>query len=190
VFLVMIASAKALDERIRLLDREIANIVLLFAAAVPRMSTGAARALFLVFAIVTGASLASLFAAYTAASIVGTFVAAAAGYAVLALAGFATTRDLSGLGKFMTVALVGLIVALLINLFIRSSGADFLLSCVGVVIFGALVAVDSQRVKAIYESDDSGATAGQLAILGALTLYLDFLNLFLSLIRLTGRRRS
>lgn len=165
-------------------------IVLIFAGMIQRLSIAAARLLFLIFAILTGASLAILFAVYTAASIVATFIAAAGAYAVLALVGYVTQRDLSGLGKFMLVALVGLILAMLINLFVRSSAADLLLAFIGVFVFAGLVAVDSQRIRRIYEMDATETAAGQLAIFGALTLYLDFLNLFLSLIRLTGRRRD
>lgn len=130
-------------------------IVLLFAGAVQRLSINAARLLFVAFALLTGASLATLFAAYTAASIVATFVAAASGYAALALVGYATARDLSGLGKFMLVGLFGLIIAIVINLFFGSSSADFVLACIGVVVFSALVAVDSQRIRRIYERDEN-----------------------------------
>lgn len=164
-------------------------IVLLFAGAVQRLSIGLTQVLFVIFAITIGLSLASLFAAYTTASIVSTFLATSVAYAALAIFGFTTSRDLSGLGKFMFVALLGLIVAMAINLFVQSAAADSLLAAVGVVVFAALVAVDAQRVKAIFESDTSGTSPDRLAILGALTLYLDLLNLFLSLVRLTGRRR-
>lgn len=165
-------------------------IVTFFGSAVERMTVAGARLLLLIFAILIGASLASVFSAYTSASILLSFVAAAAGYAALAAIGYASRSDLSGIGAFMLVVLIGLIVALGLNLFFRSTAWDFILACVGLIVFATLIMVDSQRARRLYyERRGEVADEQGLAIVSALALYLDMLNLFLSLLRVIGRDR-
>ncbi|MGB3928796.1 MAG: Bax inhibitor-1/YccA family protein [Sphingobium sp.] len=148
------------------------GLVILIGAGVERLSGAAARGLL----------------ALAGASIVATFLIAASAFAVLGLIGFTTGRDLSGLGSFLTIVLVGLVVAMLVNLFLRSAGLDLGVAAIGVLLFAGLTAYDTQRLKRLYE--EQAPTSGSAsASLGALTLYLDFLNLFLSLLRFTGRRR-
>lgn len=164
------------------------GLVLLISAGIDRLGAALAGALFLLYAILVGLSLGGIFMAYTGSSIGATFLAAAAGFAALAAIGSATRRDLSGLGAFFIILLVGLIVAMLINLFLRSSSFDLALSGLGILLFAGLTACDAQRLKHIYyESDAEGREKG--AVVGALTLYLDLLNLSLSLLRFTGQRR-
>ena len=164
------------------------GLVLLLSACINRLSAAAAGLIFFGYAVLVGLSLGGLLLAYTGASLGTTFVATAAGFAALAWAGSVSRRDLSGLGAFFTIGLVGLIVAMLVNLFVRSTGFDMVLSAVGVLLFAGLTAFDAQRVQRLYyDTADEGR--GRSAVLGALTLYLDFLNLFLLLLRFTGQRR-
>lgn len=163
-------------------------IVLLFAPAVPRLSVGAAWAVFVGFSAAIGLSLSSIFAAYAAASVDIMFLASACAYTVLAIVGWRARCDLSAMAKFMIATLFGLIVAAFANLFLRSNPADFVLACLGVLIFAALAAADTQRIRRLYETSPHGSPE-RMAIFGALTLYLDFLNLFLSPLRIGGKRR-
>ncbi|WP_404713502.1 Bax inhibitor-1/YccA family protein [Sphingomonas sp. MMS24-J13] len=165
------------------------GLVLLLSAGINRLSAAAAGLIFLAYAVLVGLSLGGLLLAYTGTSLATTFIATAAGFAALAWAGMVSRRDLSGLGAFFTIGLVGLIVAMLVNLFVRSTSFDMALSAVGVLLFAGLTAFDAQRVKRLYyEAVDEGRDRS--AIIGALTLYLDFLNLFLFLLRFTGERRQ
>ena len=163
-------------------------LVLLLSGAIERLSMVAAGAIFVVYAALVGLSLGGLFLAYAGSSVVTTFVAAAAGFAALAWLGSMTRRDLSALSAFITISLVGLIVAMLVDLFLRSASFDFAISAIGLLLFAGLTAFDAQRLRRQYQ--EAIATGReQYAVLGALTLYLDFLNLFLFLMRFTGRRR-
>jgi len=164
------------------------GLVLLLSAGINRLSAAAAGLIFLGYAVLVGLSLGGLLLAYTGASLATTLVATAAGFAALAWAGSVSRRDLSGFGAFLTIGLVGLIVAMLVNLFVRSTGFDMMLSVVGVLLFAGLTAFDAQRVKRLYY-ETAGEGRERSAILGALSLYLDFLNLFLFLLRFNGQRR-
>ncbi|WP_395336683.1 Bax inhibitor-1/YccA family protein [Novosphingobium sp. BL-8H] len=163
-------------------------LVLLIGAGVSRMSGGTARALLALYAVLVGFSLATALSGISVAGLFLAFVASAGAFIALAMLGGMLRHDFSGLGNFLMIALVGLIVAMTANLIIGSNGFDMMISGAGVVLFAALTAYDTQRLKRMFDSqihdpDDSSASVG------ALTLYLDFLNLFLSLLRFTGRRR-
>ena len=126
---------------------------------------------------------------YTHASIARVFFISAASFGALSLWGYTTQRDLSGMGSFLIMGLFGLIIASLVNLFLKSSGLDWALSVMGVLIFAGLTAWDTQKIKEFYDPMDDGTVAGRKVVLGALALYLDFINLFLMLLRLMGDRR-
>lgn len=164
------------------------GLVILLGAGIDRLSASTARAIFILYAALVGLSLGSLLLTYSSGSVGYTFISAAAGFAVLALTGTITSKDLSGLSAFFTIALVGLIMTMLLNLFVRSGTLDLLTSGVGILLFAGLTAFDAQRLKRQYQEGAADGRRGA-AVLGALTLYLDFLNLFLSLLRFTGRKR-
>jgi uncharacterized protein len=145
--------------------------------------------LFLAYAALLGLMLSSVFLAYTGASITRTFFISAASFGALSLYGYTTQRDLSPVGSFLTMGLFGLILAMIVNIFLKSSGLDFAISVIGVLIFAGLTAWDTQRIKEMYSANDDGTVASRKAIMGALTLYLDFINLFLFLLRFVGDRR-
>jgi hypothetical protein len=117
------------------------------------------------------------------------FFISAASFGALSLYGYTTQRDLSPIGSFMIMGLFGIILASLVNLFLKSSGLDFAISVIGVVVFAGLTAWDTQRIKEMYDVNDDGTVSGRKAVMGALSLYLDFINLFLMLLRLMGDRR-
>ena len=165
-------------------------LVLLLSFRIEKMSLGAAQAAFWAYAGLIGLSLAGLFLAYTGASIARTFFITAATFLAMSLYGYTTRTDLSGLGSFLGMGLVGIIIASLVNMFLVSSALQFAISLIGVIVFVGLTAYDTQRVKDIYLESDSSVIAGKKAIMGALALYLDFLNLFVLLLQLSGERRS
>jgi FtsH-binding integral membrane protein len=145
--------------------------------------------LFLIYSAVMGASLSFIFLAYTSSSIYGTFAAAAGMFGLMSVVGYTTKTDLTNFGSIMMMALVGLIIASVINWFLQSSGLDYIISFVGVLVFTGLTAYDVQKLKNIGAGVEFGsATTSKLVILGALNLYLDFINLFLMLLRLFGDR--
>jgi FtsH-binding integral membrane protein len=148
-----------------------------------------AMALFYLYAGLLGVMLSSIFLAYTGTSITRVFFISAAAFGGLSLYGYSTQRDLSGMGAFMVMGLFGIIIASLVNLFLRSSGLDWAISIIGVVVFAGLTAWDTQKIKEMYDVNDDGSVSGRKAIMGALSLYLDFINLFLMLLRLVGDRR-
>ena len=156
---------------------------------IDRLSAGAARALFFVYAALLGASLSTIFAVYTTASITNVFLISAATFGGLSLWGYTTQRDLSPMGSFLMMGLIGIIIASLVNIFLKSSGLDWIISVIGVIVFAGLTAWDTQKIKEMYSAYDDGTVAGRKAVMGALTLYLDFINLFLMLLRLFGGRR-
>ncbi len=168
-----------------------APLILVFALSfgVARMSVTTARGLFFLYAGLLGLSLASIFLVYTEASITRVFFISAASFGALSLWGYTTQRDLSGMGSFLIMGLFGLIIASVVNLFLRSSGLDWALSVMGVIVFAGLTAWDTQKIKEMYDPTDDNSVGGRKAIMGALSLYLDFINLFLSLLRLVGDRR-
>jgi FtsH-binding integral membrane protein len=152
------------------------------------MSVSAAQTTFWVYAGLMGLSLSSIFMIYTGQSIVQTFFVTAASFAALSLFGYTTKRDLSGMGSFLIMGLFGLIIASIVNIFLASSALDFAISAIGVLIFAGLTAFDTQKIKEMYFEADGADVAGRKAIMGALTLYLDFINLFLFLLRFLGNR--
>jgi uncharacterized protein len=148
-----------------------------------------ALGLFMVYAALLGAALTSIFVAYTGASIARVFFISAASFGALSLYGYTTQRDLSAMGSFLIMGLFGIIIASLVNIFLKSSGLDWAISVIGVGVFAGLTAYDTQRIKEMYDSMDDDGTMGRKAVMGALSLYLDFINLFLMLLRLVGDRR-
>ena len=163
-------------------------LVLMLGFGINRMSEGTAKATFWGYAVLMGMSLSTIFLAYTDSSIARTFFASAAAFGGLSLYGYTTKKDLSGFGTFLIMGLVGLIVASLLNLFLRSSGLDFVISIVGVLLFAGLTAYDTQKIKNMYFAVDGTHFRGKAIVLGALNLYLDFINMFLFLLRFMGNR--
>ena len=162
-------------------------LVIAFSRMAMRVSTPVAAAMFLGYAALTGITLSTIFVVYTATSIATTFFVTAGGFAGLAAFGTVTKRDLSAIGRFAIFALVGLMLAMVVNFFLGSTLLQLGISVVGVVLFAALTAYDTQKLKEIYAS---GQMPANFALVGALTLYLDFINLFMFLLRLLGNRRS
>ena len=162
--------------------------VMFLSFGIQRLSIAAAQALYWVYAALMGLSLSSIFLIYTGASIAQTFFVSAAAFGALSLFGYTTKRDLSAMGSFLVMGLFGLIIASLVNLFLQSSALDFAISAIGVLVFAGLTAWDTQKIKEMYFEADDTAVAGRKAIMGALTLYLDFINLFLFLLRFLGNR--
>jgi len=148
-----------------------------------------ALGLFMLYAALLGVALTSIFVAYTGASVARVFFISAASFGALSLYGYTTQRDLSAMGSFLIMGLFGIIIASLVNIFLKSSGLDWAISVIGVGVFAGLTAYDTQRIKEMYDSMDDDGTMGRKAIMGALSLYLDFINLFLMLLRLVGDRR-
>jgi hypothetical protein len=152
------------------------------------MSVQAGQVAFWIYAALVGAMISSIFLVYAHGSIARVFFITAASFGALSLYGYTTKKDLSGLGSFLFMGLIGVILASLVNLFLQSSGLQFALSVVGVLVFAGLTAYDTQQIKEEYYAGDSQLVAGQKAIMGALRLYLDFLNMFLLLLQLLGNR--
>ena len=154
-----------------------------------KMSFAAAQTTFWVYAALMGVSLSTILFLYTGTSIALTFFVTAATFGAMSLWGYTTSRDLTGFGSFLFMGLIGLILASLANLFFHSSQLQFVVSVIGVLIFTGLTAYDSQSIKNLYYAGDDSETTGKKAIMGALRLYLDFINLFLYLLRFMGNRR-
>ena len=155
-----------------------------------RISASTAQALFWVYAGLIGVQFSTLFLVYTGASIAQTFFAVAAGFLGLSLYGYTTKRDLSGFGTFMIMGVVGLLVAMVINMFLKSPAMQLAISAIGVLVFAGLTAYDAQKIKSIYfVVAGNGEAMAKTAVIGALNLYLDFINMFLFLLRLFGDRR-
>ena len=154
-----------------------------------RMSVAAAQTTFWVYAALVGLSLSSIFLVYTQSSITQTFFVTAASFGALSLYGYTTKRDLSAMGSFLIMGLFGLIIASIVNIFLASSALQFAVSAIGVLIFAGLTAYDTQRIKEMYYAADGADVAGRKAIMGALTLYLDFINLFMFLLQFMGDRK-
>jgi FtsH-binding integral membrane protein len=145
--------------------------------------------LFWAFAGLMGLSMSTLFLVYTGVSIAQTFFATAAAYLGLSLYGYTTKRDLSGFGTFLIMGVVGLLVAMLVNMFLQSSAMSLAVSAIGVLLFAGLTAYDTQRIKSMYFHVQGTEMAGKTVVLGALTLYLDFINMFQFLLSFMGNRR-
>jgi FtsH-binding integral membrane protein len=158
------------------------------------LNPSTAFTLFLVYAALLGVMLSSILLVYTHTSITRVFFISAASFGALSLWGYTTQRDLTAMGAFLRMGLIGLIIAIVVNMVLKAFGVatgpfDFLISCVGVLIFAGLTAYDTQKIKEMYIEGDGHEIARKKSIMGALTLYLDFINLFLFLLRLTGGRR-
>ena len=153
------------------------------------LQPGTALILFMVYAGLLGSTLRRCSCIYTGASIARTFFISAASFGALSLYGYTTQRDLSPIGSFLVMGLFGLILAMVVNIFLKSTGLDFAISAIGVLIFAGLTAWDTQKIKEMYSANDDGTVSGRKAVMGALTLYLDFINLFLFLLRFMGDRR-
>ena len=169
----------------------IAELALVFgvSAAINRISLTMATLMFILYSVINGALMSYIFLAYTASSIATVFFITAGTFGAMALLGYTTKTDLSSMGKILFMALIGLIIATIVNLFVKSSGFTLILSYVGVLIFVGLTAWDSQKIKQmLLQAHDAGEGAQKLALLGALTLYLDFINLFIYLLRIFGKR--
>jgi FtsH-binding integral membrane protein len=166
------------------------GMVFFLSFRIQSMSLGAAQASFWTYAGLVGLSLAGIFLVYTGVSIASTFFITAAMFLGTSLYGYTTGRDLSGMGSFMFMGLIGIIVASLVNMFLASPALQFAISVIGVLVFTGLTAWDTQRIKEMYSANDDGTIAGKKAIMGALALYLDFLNLFLFMLQFMGQRRD
>jgi len=171
----------------------IGELALVFSLAgrVHKMQASTATSLFVLYAALNGATLSAIFLIYTKSSIASTFFICAATFVASSIFGMATKRDLTSMGQFMFMGLIGIIIASVVNLFVRSSGMSLIVSYIGVIVFVGLTAYDTQKLKTMALSQPDGLDAGAIrkgAILGALTLYLDFINLFLMLLRILGNR--
>lgn len=165
-------------------------VVFFLSFRIQQMSLGAAQLSFWIYAGLVGLSLGGIFLIYTGASIALTFFVTAAMFLSMSLWGYTTRRDLTGMGSFLWMGLIGIIIASLVNFFLHSSGLQFAISVIGVIVFTGLTAWDTQSIKETYWAGDGAVVAGKKAIMGALRLYLDFLNLFLMLLQFVGDRRS
>ena len=164
------------------------GMVFFLSFRVHKMSFSAAQLTYWIFAGAMGISLASIFAVYTAQSITQVFFITAAAFAGLSLYGYTTKKSLSGWGSFLFMGLIGIVIASIVNIFLASSALSFAISVIGVLVFAGLTAYDTQRIKEMYFEGDSTEAAGKKAIMGALSLYLNFLNMFLMLLQLFGNR--
>ncbi len=162
--------------------------ILVLNFGVHRMKASTAQMVFWAFAAVMGLSLSNILLYYTGTSIAKTFFVTAAAFGSLSLFGYVTKKNLSGMGSFLIMGLFGLIIAMIVNIFLQSSAMDFVISAAGVLIFAGLTAYDTQRIKLMYLEGEHSETASKKAIMGALSLYLDFINMFLFLLRFMGSR--
>jgi len=165
------------------------GMVFLISWRIDRLQPATALGLFMLYAALLGLMLSSVFLVYTGASITRVFFISAASFGALSLYGYTTQRDLSAFGSFLMMGVIGLVLAMLVNIFLQSSGLDFVISAAGVLIFAGLTAWDTQRIKEMYDPMEDGTLVGRKAVMGALSLYLDFINLFLFLLRFLGDRR-
>ena len=165
------------------------GLVMFISFRIQSLQPSTALTLFMVYAGALGLMLSSVFLTYTGASLTRVFFISAASFGALSLYGYTTQRDLSAFGSFLVMGLFGVMIAMLVNIFLKSTGLDFIISVLGVLIFAGLTAWDTQRIKEMYSVMDDGTVAGRKAVMGALRLYLDFINLFLMVLRLFGDRR-
>lgn len=164
-------------------------LVITVSGAINRLSLSVATLLFIVYSVLNGALLSSVFLVYTASSVATVFFITAGTFAAMALIGYTTKTDLSSMGKILLMALIGMIIATIVNLFVKSTGLELIISYIGVLVFVGLTAYDSQKIKQmLLQAPDASEGAQKVALLGALSLYLDFINLFLYLLRIFGRR--
>ena len=165
------------------------GLVLLLSFRINKMSVAGAQTAFWVYASMVGISVASILLNFTGESVARVFAITAATFGAMSLYGYTTKRDLTGFGSFLFMGLIGVIIASLVNMFLQSSMMQFIISIIGVLVFTGLTAYDTQKIKNYYTAQDDGTVAGKKAIMGALNLYLDFINLFFMLIQLFGNRR-
>jgi len=165
------------------------GVVFYMSFGIRNMSAAKAQGTFWVFAALMGASLSSIFLIYTGASITRVFFITAGTFGSMSIYGYTTKRDLTKLGSFLMMGLFGIIIASIVNMFMQSTMMYYVISILGVLIFVGLTAYDTQKIKNMYLASDSGEVLGKKAVMGALTLYLDFINLFIMLLRLFGQRR-
>ncbi|MDX1402318.1 MAG: Bax inhibitor-1/YccA family protein, partial [Kiloniellales bacterium] len=166
------------------------GLVFFLSARISAMSASTAQITFWIYSCLVGLSISYIFVAYQLPSITRVFFITAAAFGGLSLYGYTTKRDLSGLGSFLMMGLIGIIIAAIVNIFLASSMLHFVISVVGVLVFAGLTAYDTQQIKEMYSAADNGEVATKKSILGALRLYLDFLNLFLMLLYLFGGSRE
>ena len=165
------------------------GLVLFISFRIDKLAPTTALALFLVYASLLGVMLSSIFIQYTGTSITRVFFISAASFGALSLYGYTTKRDLSPIGSFLIMGLIGLIIASIVNMFWQNGMMAFIISVVGVLIFAGLTAWDTQKIKEMYDVNEDGTITARKAVMGALTLYLDFINLFLFMLRFLGDRR-
>jgi FtsH-binding integral membrane protein len=165
------------------------GLVFFISFRINSLSVSTARLLFFVYAGLLGLSLATIFMVYREVSIARVFFISAAAFGGLSLWGYTTQRDLTGFGSFLMMGLIGIIIASLVNIFLKSGGLEWIISVIGVLIFAGLTAYDTQKIKEMYDPYEDGTISGRKAVMGALSLYLDFINLFLMMLRLFGDRR-
>ena len=165
------------------------GVVIYMSFGIRSMSAARAQTMFWVFAFLMGLSLSTILLTYTGASIARVFFITATTFGAMSIYGYTTKRDLTGMGSFLFMGLIGIIIASIVNIFMQSSMMYFVISILGVLIFVGLTAYDTQKIKNMYMAYDSGEVTAKKAIMGALTLYLDFINLFIMLLRLFGARR-
>jgi FtsH-binding integral membrane protein len=165
-------------------------LVVVLSAAIGKLNAGVATGLFIIYSALTGLTFSVLFLEYTGASIGEVFFITAGTFALVSAYGFVTKRDLTSVGNLLFMALIGIILASIVNIFLQSSALYWILTIVGVIVFVGLIAYDTQRIKRMaYSVSEGGDIQRKAAVIGALALYLDFINLFIRLLRLFGRRR-
>ena len=165
------------------------GLVFFISARINSMSLGTAQIAFWAFAALMGASISSIFLIYAGESIARVFFITAASFGALSLWGYTTRKDLTGWGSFLFMGLIGVIIAMIVNLFIASTALQFAISVIGVLVFAGLTAYDTQQIKEMYSAHDDSTLSGRKAVMGALRLYLDFINMFMMLLSLFGGRR-
>ena len=165
------------------------GVVFYMSFGIAKMSSSKAQTTFWIFAALMGASLSSIFLVYTGASITRVFFITAGTFAAMSIYGYTTKKDLTRLGSFLMMGLIGIIIASIVNIFMKSTMMHYVISIIGVLVFVGLTAYDTQKIKNMYSVSDSEEIMGKKAVMGALTLYLDFINLFIMLLRLFGQRR-
>ncbi len=165
------------------------GLVMFISVRINRLQYTTAMGLFVLYSALLGVALSTLFVQYTGVSITRVFLISAASFGALSLYGYTTQRDLSPIGSFLIMGVFGIILAMFVNFFLVSSALDFTISVIGVLVFAGLTAYDTQRIKEMYDVNDDNTVSGRKVVMGALSLYLDFLNLFLMLLPLLGDRR-
>ena len=165
------------------------GVVFYMSFGINKMSASKAQITFWIFAALMGLSLSSIFLLYTGTSITRVFLITSATFGAMSIYGYTTKRDLTKFGSFLMMGLIGIIIASLVNIFLKSSMMYFVISILGVLIFVGLTAYDTQKIKNMYAASDTGELIVKKAVMGALTLYLDFINFFIMLLRLFGQRR-